>query len=142
MRPRLDKEDGADLAFALASLSADALSRDEFAAWIVRVIETNPADWIPYHMYDLLDHMEAVPPALNVLDAIGFVPADPALDGADGALDAIAHLRGRGHRRERGARQADVDGLPQPSDALKELARHPEFLPRFRTAFPFARPLP
>lgn len=126
---RLTKEDGADLAFALACQICGAVSRDELVDWVYLVIEqTDPAE-LPGHMFDLLDALADTRPdrAFQTAAMLPFNPSDPSLrDKALDALTGIAHVRGEG----------PTDTISR-AGALAALKAQPWVMRRFREQFPF-----
>lgn len=126
---RLTKEDGADLAFALACRDCGAVSRDELVDWVYRVIElTDPAD-LPSHMFDLLDALADTRPdrIYQTPKMLPFNPSDPDLRAkALDALAGIAHVRGEG----------PTDTISR-AGALAALKAQTWVMRRFREQFPF-----
>ena len=52
---KIEKEDCADLDFAISCLFSEAISLSEFKTWLAIVINEMPIEKIPLYIFDLID---------------------------------------------------------------------------------------
>ncbi|MBF9043370.1 hypothetical protein HKCCE4037_08530 [Rhodobacterales bacterium HKCCE4037] len=129
-KPRVTREDSADLGFAWACLMSGAITLDEFKAWAEHVVTVMDAEDLPPHMIELMELDSRRDATLGLKDLTGFWPHDPFMDNSAHAtaLHGISALRGAFRAEDAGTTRAKAVAL---------LSTHPQVAERFATVFPF-----
>ncbi len=121
---KIEKEDCADLDFAISCLFSEAISLSEFKTWLAIVINEMPIEKIPLYIFDLIDFNDAL---ANIDNVIGFVAPTQLSTQQKNALVGIAYLR-----------KINVYDPPVSKEqALAALNKNPHVLDEFRRLFPF-----